>query len=314
MIVALAALGAQMAIADGSDAEQMGAEGMNPDATLACLERAANGAFRVLVYGNSIALHTPKPDIGWTGEWGMAASAREKDFAHLVVAGLESRRGERADFRIRNLALLERNYTTNLAEFAELAADVSWAPEYVVIALGENVPAIDAASAPAYTRFLVSLARPLAESASHPVVVMRSPFWRNDVKAACTASAANEVGAAYVDAGPLGDDAANKAIGQFEHTGVANHPGDLGMSRLANLILGAIPSGTARNDSCIVSGDPENDPPESSLASEGVPLASGPSSRRGAGGALDARFRTSLASTGTRLRSDVYAGTALIVM
>ena len=143
---------------------------------------------------------------------------------------------------------------------------------------------------------------------------MRSPFWRNDVKAACTALAANEVVAAYVDAGPLGDDAASKAIGQFEHTGVANHPGDLGMSRLANLILGAIPSGTATNDSCIVSGDPENDSPESSLASEGVPLASGPSSRRGAGGALDARFRTSLASTGTRLRSDANVGSAIILM
>lgn len=314
VIAALAALGAQMAIADGNDAEQMGAEGMNPDATLACLERSAGGAFRVLVYGNSIALHTPKPDIGWTGEWGMAASASEKDFAHLVVAGLESRRGEQADFRIRNLALLERNYTTNLAEFAELAADISWAPDYVVIAIGENVPAIDAASAPAYTQFLVSLARPLAESASHPVVVMRSPFWRNDAKAACTASAALEIGAAYVDAGPLGDDAANKAIGQFEHTGVANHPGDLGMRRLADLILGAIHGGSVSNGSCIVSGDPESDPPESSIASAGVPLASGPSSRRGAGGALDARFRTSLSSAETRLRSDANAGSAIILM
>lgn len=310
---ALAALMPQLG-AGQSDAERMDAEDMNPGATLDCSELASGGAFRVLIYGNSIALHTPAPQIGWNGQWGMAASAREKDFAHLVIAGLEESRGELADFRIRNLALLERNYTTNLLEFAELADDVAWAPDYVVIAIGENVPAIDAASTPAYTQFLVSLARPLAESASHPAVVMRSPFWRNDVKAACTASAAAEVGAAYVDAGPLGDDAANKAIGQFEHTGVANHPGDLGMRRLADLILGAIPGGSVSNGSCIVSGDPESDPPESSLASAGVPLASGPSSRRGAGGALDARFRTSLSSAGTRLRSDANAGSAIILM
>ena len=235
-LAAIAATAAQE-----SDAKRMGAEEMNPDATLGCLERATDGDFKVLIYGNSIALHGRAPKIGWEGQWGMAASAREKDFAHLLVAGLEARRGERADFRIRNLALLERNYTTNLLDFAELADDVAWAPDYVVIAIGENVSSIDDATAPAYTRFLVSLARPLVESAKHPPVLMRSPFWRNVTKAACTKQAAEEIGATYVDAGPLGDKAENKAIGLFEHIGVANHPGDLGMRRLADLLLEAFP-------------------------------------------------------------------------
>ena len=64
-------------------------------------------------------------------------------------------------------------------------------------------------------------------------------FWRNEAKAACTKRAAEEVGAIYVDASPLGDDPANKAIGLFEHRGVAGHPGDLGMRRLADLFLNA---------------------------------------------------------------------------
>lgn len=240
---AMAASAAMVANAPAqeSDAKRMGAEEMNPGATLGCLERASDGTFKVLIYGNSIALHGRAPKIGWDHQWGMAASAREKDFAHLVVAGLEERRGERADFRIRNLALLERNYTTNLLDFAELADDVAWAPDYVVIAIGENAPTITAAEEPAYTQFLVTLARPLTESAKHPPVVMRSPFWRNVIKAACTERAAAEIGAIYVDAGPLGDKDENKALGLFEHSGVANHPGDLGMRRLADLFLAAFP-------------------------------------------------------------------------
>ena len=230
-----------------SDAKRMGATEMNPVSTLGCRERVASGQFRVLIYGNSIALHGRAPKIGWNADWGMAASAREKDFAHLVVSGLEAKRGERADFRIRNLALLERNFRTNLTHFADLASDVAYAPDYVVIAIGENVPSIGEKDASDYTRFLVTLAKPLVASAKRPRVVMRSPFWRNAVKADCTAKAAAEVGATYVDAGPLGEQESNMALGLFEHKGVARHPGDLGMRRLADLILSGFEDG-ARSD------------------------------------------------------------------
>lgn len=41
----------------------------------------------------------------------------------------------------------------------------------------------------------------------------------------------------YVDAGLLGFGNENKATGLFSHKGVANHPGDAGMKRLAELVL-----------------------------------------------------------------------------
>ncbi len=240
--VAAAAVLASTAAAEQTDAQRMGAEEMNKGATLAAPDHSTGGSFKVLVYGNSIALHGPAPQIGWTNNWGMAASAREKDFAHLLVADLEAKRGEKADLRIRNLASLERNFKVDLSDFAELAEDVAWAPDYVVIAIGENAKNLDDESKPIYKDFLVSLARPLVNCASKPLVVMRSPFWRNVPKAECTAAAAAEVGAIYVDASPLGDDDENKAIGLFAHNGVANHPGDLGMRRLADLILAGFSS------------------------------------------------------------------------
>ena len=175
------------------------------------------------------------PSIGWTNNCGMAASAPEKDFAHLVVAGLEKRLGKKADFRIRNLAALERNFTTNVASVAEIAADAKWSPHYVAIAIGENVPGIDASNADAYAGFLADIARPFSSAGAN--VVMRSPFWPNAAKAECTARAAADAGAVYVDAGPIGARDENKAKGLFRHAGVANHPGDLGMRRLAELVL-----------------------------------------------------------------------------
>jgi len=212
---------------------------LNTGSALRTVERVDGGAFRVLIYGNSIALHGPKPDIGWTNNWGMAASAPEKDFAHLVVAGLEAKRGERADFRIRNIAALERNMRTNISTVVEIAADVAFAPDYVVLAIGENMPRANPANADAYTRLLVNIARPFAESAKRPKIVMRSPFGLTDAERACTERAAKEVGAMFVDAKPLCKKE-NMAIGLFANRAVAGHPGDLGMRRIADLILSGL--------------------------------------------------------------------------
>ena len=231
----LVALTAGAAFGAADDAARMGAANMNPGTGLRCVERVVGGEFKVLIYGNSIALHGPKPGIGWTNDWGMAASAPEKDFAHLVVAGLETKLGKKADFRIRNLAVLERNFTTNIATVAEISADVAWKPDYVVVAIGENSPNIHKSNVDSFQKFLAEIARPFVKNRAK--VVLRSPFWRNPAKASCTARAAAEVGAVYVDAGHLGEEDENKAIGLFSHGGVANHPGDLGMKRLADLIL-----------------------------------------------------------------------------
>ena len=302
------------AVAD--DAEEMQSGEMNPGTTLYSHQRLNGGDFKVLVYGNSIALHGAHPEIGWTGDWGMAASARENDFAHLTIAALEERRGESADYRIRNLALLERNFTTNLAEFAELADDIAWAPDYVVIAIGENVPTpSDSESVAAYTEFLRSLARPLAESVGRPVVVMRSPFWRNETKAMCTAQVARNVGAIYVDAGALGDNDENKAFGLFSHSGIANHPGDLGMRRLANLILDGIDAAeTGYSDFILTPGwnTATASRRNTSLSrSSGVAIATGAIRSVSSAPTLEARYRTIDESDGIGLHTDRRFGTSL---
>ena len=41
--------------------------------------------FGALFVGNSLTKCRPKPDIGWTNDCGMAASASENDYVHLLM-------------------------------------------------------------------------------------------------------------------------------------------------------------------------------------------------------------------------------------
>ena len=198
------------------------------------------GGTRVLVIGNSIALHQPLPEIGWTNCWGMAASACEKDFAHLVAAEVTRRTGRRANLRVKSGYYLEKDFRgTDISR--EFAREIAFRPEILVVALGENARIREGTDDEmAWQAALVSLVKAIRAGGCDPVVVMRAPFWPNLVKRRVTESAAKESGARFVDAGLLGADPANKALGLFEHKGVAGHPGDLGMRRIADLVLDAI--------------------------------------------------------------------------
>ena len=71
--------------------------------------KGENSKVKVLFVGNSITRHAPKADIGWSGDWGMAASCREKDYVHLVVSALDKRYNG-VDYCIAQAALWEVNY------------------------------------------------------------------------------------------------------------------------------------------------------------------------------------------------------------
>jgi len=76
----------------------------------------------------------------------------------------------------------------------------------------------------------------------HPLVVVRGCFWADAAKDQVLSQACREAGGIFVDAGPLGRDAANAARAErsFAHDGVAGHPGDRGMKALADAITQAV--------------------------------------------------------------------------
>jgi hypothetical protein len=196
---------------------------------------------RILFLGNSITLHGPAPSIGWTGDWGMAASTAERDHVHLLVERIAKAAGGRPRTMVRNIADFERQLDGfDLVE--GLKRELAFEPELVILAIGENV-------APLTTdadkdRFRAALERLVAELARHgqPRLVVRSSFWPDAEKDKILEQVCSGAGGLWVDIGALGRDESNFARSErrIEHAGVAGHPGDKGMLAIADALWSAI--------------------------------------------------------------------------
>ena len=109
---------------------------MNADPSVSSTSENRGGV-RVVFIGNSITLHGPLASIGWTNNWGMAASVPEKDYVHLVARGIERETGRKVDMRVTNLAFFERTFESY--DFKNIQPLIDFSPEYLIVALGENV-------------------------------------------------------------------------------------------------------------------------------------------------------------------------------
>lgn len=67
-------------------------------------------------------------------------------------------------------------------------------------------------------------------------VVMTTSFWKHTGDTTIS-EIGEECGYPVIYLGDLGEDDEMKAIGLFEHSGVANHPGDKGMATIAERIM-----------------------------------------------------------------------------
>lgn len=195
---------------------------------------------KILFLGNSITLHGPKADIGWSGNWGMAASSEDKDYVHLVTRAIAEHTGVKPEIRVRNIADFERNYAGYDVD-GQLHDLFAFDPDLVVLAIGENVPALATDDAKAQFKAGVMRILDCALAKRHPLVVVRSCFWPDDAKDRMLNEACRDAGAIWVDANPIGRDPANAARSErsISHDGVAAHPGDRGMKAIADAIVTA---------------------------------------------------------------------------
>lgn len=188
---------------------------------------------RVLFAGNSITLHGKKADIGWHGEWGMAASSIENDYVHLLMSEIRKKDPDSA-FCICQVAEWERQYKNGESLYHLFENARSFNADIIVMRFVENCPSdnFDKQVFKMETENFLNYLNP----SNTAKIILTTGFWHHPADVGIV-ELAKESCLPLVKLGDLGEMEEMKAIGLFEHSGVANHPGDLGMKNIANRIF-----------------------------------------------------------------------------
>ncbi len=207
---------------------------------------------KCVVFGNSMTKHAITPY--WWGEWGMAASVREKDFVHVLDGLLEEKYGNPIDFEGVNIADWEVDATS--FDKSRIDEYLSGDEDVVVIRLGENVQGNTLTS---YKEELSALVEYIKLESPRACFVITGNFWTNKEKDKIQKEVAYEYGCMWtildqfdtnankssLSANVFGDDGAWHLISDGGSTAgaVASHPGDLGMENIAKTIFSVLTEG-----------------------------------------------------------------------
>ena len=199
-----------------------------------------NAKKKIAIVGNSITKHGYAPQIGWFGNWGMAATSEDKDFVHLLKAKFEERYGE-IDLLIAQASCWEGAETEDKESKLKehYIPLVEFDPDILIVRLGENIQfhKTDSISLKKDFKYFMDF---LGANNPNKQVILTGLFWSHKEKEAVITEIAKEMGYTFVFLQDLCNDPKMMAIGLFEHTGVAAHPGDLGMQVIADRIFDAI--------------------------------------------------------------------------
>ena len=201
-----------------------------------------NNYSKVLFLGNSITKHGINEY--WWGLWGMAATTRENDYVHRVMAGIRSH-NQSTTFSAVNIANWEQDFSTPLSSLISLS-DLSADTDLIVIRLGENV-----SNTSGFQNALTNLYNYVTGIAPNARVIITGQFWPNSEKEAACKNVATAKGATYVKINQYGNSAYEERVGNYvygddgqwhmiDRSDVASHPSDAGMQAIANEILAVL--------------------------------------------------------------------------
>lgn len=193
------------------------------------------GGKRVLIFGNSITRHAPKSEIGWSGDYGMAASCKEKDYVHVLYSEME-KRGWNPYFLVSQAAAFEADFfKENALDFLSVERDFQ--PDILLLRLGDNIYPFEDEKL-----FLDAFRRLIgACKTDHTKVVVTGSYFVNPPIEPYLIDLCKTGGYVYVKLDDISLSEENWGEKEkFTHDGVRKHPGDRGMSLIADRIFAAI--------------------------------------------------------------------------
>lgn len=195
-------------------------------------QKIGNGA-KVLILGNSITHHGPDPAIGWSGNWGMAASSKQNDFVHLLEAKIQ---GENKDAVVQdeNIAdSFERKFWEFDQEQFKNYGKVKF--DLIILKIGENVNdsvALEKSFDQAVEKLIGSL-----DPDHKAKICVVSSFWpRKHVDSLLQVVAERNKWLFVSLSGIYGSNSNNTAMRSYQNKGVGMHPSDEGMRKIADRI------------------------------------------------------------------------------
>ena len=191
---------------------------------------------RVAFIGNSITLHGVLDSIGWHWRHGMAASSADRDYVHVMMDKIREKDAGAA-FCVCNVAEWERVYANGDEKFDLYTQTRDFGADVIVMRFIENCPKtdFDGEGFKSGLHRLLNYFNPEGKAK----IVISTGFWRHPGDEFIV-EYAKEQNLPLVELGDLGEQDEMKAIGLFEHRGVANHPGDLGMKMIAERLFAEV--------------------------------------------------------------------------
>jgi hypothetical protein len=189
---------------------------------------------KVAILGNSISLHGIVEGL-WDHESGMAASDFEHDYVHVLLNKISIEKQCGIEYIIINIADFERSFEQ--FDNNRLETVKGFEPEIIIFQIGENVSTeLLRTEGDLFVSNYVGM---IAYCAGKEAIVCL-PFWPVKEKLNLITEVALRSGSYLVDLSHLGSgiDSLNlaKSENKYKHAGVAIHPGDYGMNRIAEIL------------------------------------------------------------------------------
>lgn len=191
-----------------------------------------NSSLNVLILGNSVTKTIPIPTIGWYGNWGMAASEREKDYVHLLKSRIDNY-SDSIDMRVFSISWFERKYWDE-TEKGNIGSFINIKPDILIINIGENIDdelVIKNNFKSHFSNFIDTIID------KETKILLVNSFWFKENFNKTLKNISLDFGYQYIDISELEKNPVNMAFEYYINKGVGSHPSNLGMKEIADKIF-----------------------------------------------------------------------------